>query len=923
MRTRTTPALIRYTALAAALACSLASHAALVTTGGVGVGPVNQPLGPGNTVLPSSGVWVGSPGGGSLTLDGGTFLQLARLSFGTGGNPGTGLVTGANTWLDLVGDGASNSQVQRLLVGDYGNGQLTVSAGARITSNGNQGPCLLAFHFCDSFVGAAAGDTALLTITGVGTQVVLGQNLFVAQPGLAIQHLDGHTYGVPGGTTRGTVNISDGGLLSTARAQIGPNHWSTNATGGERNLAEVNVSGAGSRWVVVGGQRVDNSNGNVFEGGASILTANDRNAWATINVTNGGVIEVQGVDGVLNGINATGDRGRTDIRVSGAGSKVAFTGDGAYFNIGRRLGSAAVTVDASASVTGVWYTAVGRDGSFGDLVIDGPGTLYSSTGVASVQAIGSLQNPVFDIGRNGTGKVRVSNGARLEIVATEARINGPQLSIGREAASSGELSITGAGSVVALSAASAVPGGGPGEAFNPFVRVGRDGNGSLNITGGGKLLLDGQAVSTLADSRSTSLYIGGTGDNTNGGKGIALVSGAGSEIRLTGNDTYIGIGHGPQSFGQLTVADTAQVSATGMNVGRSGGVGVLSVDHAALSFSGQQTGGVFAGAYMSIGRSGGTGVVNIGNGSLVTFSNQGSAGANLSLGGTGPGPLGDGTLNLSGGSTIRLQAAPGLATVTVARDGSALMRIKGASTLDVGDGQLVVGRLKGSDGTLIVSEGSTITAGWVGVGRNKTTTGDEDGGTGTFVLTNSVLTAQNIVIGTNGFLGGSGTIIGNVVNHGIFSPGNSPGTMVIDGSFTAAAGSRLIMEVEADGHGGFKTDQVVFGASQAADLSHLAVEFRFLGQTDPNSFQASHQFDVDTFFRVDDGHGGTVNLASTAFDTATFAASAESYTINNFSFSAAGGAAFSAVPVPEPASWAMLAAGLAAVSFLSRRRRGA
>ncbi|OYU71996.1 MAG: hypothetical protein CFE45_41410 [Burkholderiales bacterium PBB5] len=163
---------------------------------------------------------------------------------------------------------------------------------------------------------------------------------------------------------------------------------------------------------------------------------------------------------------------------------------------------------------------------------------------------------MFDIGRNGTGKVRVTNGARLEIVASDARTNGPQLSIGREAASSGELSITGAGSVVALSAASVLPGGGQGEALNPFVRVGRDGNGSLNITGGGKLLLDGQAVSTLADSRSTSLYIGGTGDNTNGGKGIALVSGAGSEIRLTGNDTYIGIGHGPQSFGQLTVVDT-------------------------------------------------------------------------------------------------------------------------------------------------------------------------------------------------------------------------------------------------------------------------------------------------------------------------------------------------------------------------------
>ena len=103
--------------------------------------------------------------------------------------------------------------------------------------------------------------------------------------------------------------------------------------------------------------------------------------------------------------------------------------------------------------------------------------------------------------------------------------------IGRDAASSDALTIAGAGSVVSLSAASVVPGGGATEAFNPFVRVGRDGNGTLNITGGGKLLMDGQAISTVAASRDTSLYIGGTGDNTVGGKGIALVTGAGSEIR--------------------------------------------------------------------------------------------------------------------------------------------------------------------------------------------------------------------------------------------------------------------------------------------------------------------------------------------------------------------------------------------------------
>ena len=284
------------------------------------------------------------------------------------------------------------------------------------------------------------------------------------------------------------------------------------------------------------------------------------------------------------------------------------------------------------------------------------------------------------------------------------------------------------------------------------------------------------------------------------------------------------------------------------------------------------------------------------------------------------GPFGDGNLTLAGASHINIVAAPGLGALSVGRDGSALMRVKGASTVDVGDGNVYVGRLKGSDGTLILSENSTLNAGWVGVGRNKTATGSEDGGTGTVLLIDSSLTAQNIVIGTNGFLGGRGTITGNVTNYGIFAPGLSPGTMEINGSFVAEAGSRLILEVESDGHGGFNTDHVIFHNGQSVDLSHLNAEFRFLGNTDPNAFKAQGLFDVDTFFQVRQANNSLQDLAPAAFDTAVFSAQADKYTISNFTFSAASGATFVAAAVPEPQSWAMMLAGLIAIGSLARRR---
>lgn len=919
----------RHAVALAALACTMGAEGAIATSGDVGTSPSPVGLGPGNTALPDTvafvgAVWAGPTGVGTLTVDGGSFLQLAKLSFGHVGGSGTGYLSGTGSRVELVGVGAQPNPWERLFIGDGGNGSLIVSAGAYFESKRDIADCLLPLHSCNSFVGHGAGYDGTLTVTGTGSQASLGHTLFVAQPYVNIQN-NLVNYGVLGGTTRGTVNVANGAQLQTDRAEIAPRHWSTWATGRERNIGEVNVDGAGSRWVVAGGKvLLDPVTGAVGEGSASIITANDRNAWATLNISGGGVLEMQGQSSVYNFINLTAGGGRTDMLVTGAGSRLMFSGLNGILQVGRSLGTAQLSVVDGGVIEGLYYLSVGRDGSNGNLLINGTGSAVRVNGTATSSANGISSTGFIDIGRNGSGTVTVSGGGQLLLDASQALQGGTGMNLGRDASSSGTLNIDGAGSVVRIDAVSVLPSGGVGESLNPIVRVGRDGTGVLNVTGGGKLLMEGGAVSTSANRRSTSLFIGGSSDAAVGGKGVATVTGAGSEIRVTGTDTFVGVGVGPQAVGQLTVSNQALVSANGINVGRSGGVGVLKVDAATLAFSGQQTGGNLAGAFFSVGNGGGIGVATLANGSLVTLTNMGSSGAGVSVGGSGNFANGEGSLTLQGASRIELHSQPGLNTVTVGREGSGFLRLRGASSIDQGTGVLQVARNSGSDGTVILSEDSSITAGWVGIGARKTDTGDTDGGTGTFVLINSTLTADQIVIGTNGFLGGTGTINGTVTNRGIFAPGNSPGRLEINGGFLAEAGSRLILEVESDGNGGFKTDELVFNAGEPLNLAGLNIEFRFLGDTNPVEFNESGQFGTDTFFQVKGTDGSLGVLDDSVFSDVGFEASAETFTISSFSFSAADGASnFTATPVPEPGTSAMLLAGLAGLGWLARRRRAA
>ncbi len=894
------------------------------SSGANSTSPVNLfPVDPARQVLDlgANSLLVGNSGVGSFSAMAGASLNAAGLSVGNGGTgSGTVTVTGARTQATLGGTG------NRLEIGNWGSGSLTVSNGALVDATVNAAACRAAGAFCNSFVGNAAGSTGTLTITGAGSEVRTLRNFGVGSTGVYTQARDGFNFGTPGGTTNAFVNVLNGGTLRTQQANVGLGPNTASALGTERGFGTVVVDGTGSLWAI-GPNSIDNA-------AAGLVVGNRAGGDGTIDVRNGGKLIIDGSNGsgpndFLNiGVNG----GRGSVTVSGIGSSIDVSGFGAIIQAGRSgagaSGSFSVLAGATASSL---YFNVGRELASGTVLISGAGSTLDLVGVGSA-GNGGAGMLVGSTG--GSGQVTVSNGGRIFIGDGggdgRQQSNSQGMTLGRENGSNGTLIVTGAGSVVQMNSTSLAPGVGVADNFNPGLLLGRDAgsSGNLAITNGGKVLIDGGALSTVANPRTTAVNIGGSSDVSRGGTGTALVSGRGSELRVTGNDAFIGVGRGTGTVGQLTVADGAAVTATNMNVGRGGGSGTLVVDGAFLTMTGQQTGNNLSGSSLSIGNLGGTGVATITNGSRVDIVNPGSAGASLNLGGTGPNPLGNGTLTVAGASQVNITAAAGLATFSIGRDGTGSAIIKEGSTVNVGDGSTFIGRLAGSSGRLTVDGvSSTLNSGYVGVGR--TTAGN--GGSGQLIVSNGgTVRADTIEIGSAGFVGGNGgTLDGNVILHGTLSPGESPGSIIINRSLRTGSG-HLILDVDSNGAGGYITDHLIFTLGTTFSFTGLEVTFNFLNNADPYSFAASGGFDLDTFLlSLNTATGITTGLSDvfapgdtygSLFATATFNAVSQGTPISGLEVLPDGTVTFTTA-VPEPETWALMVLGFGAMGLAARRRK--
>ena len=172
---------------------------------------------------------------------------------------------------------------------------------------------------------------------------------------------------------------------------------------------------------------------------------------------------------------------------------------------------------------------------------------------------------------------------------------------------------------------------------------------------------------------------------------------------------------------------------------------------------------------------------------------------------------------------------------------------------------------------------------------------------------------------------------------GTISPGNSPGRLRIKCNVIMLPGSRIMLEISGSGSslGDYQIDQLIIDNDASFDLASAEIVFNFLGETNPNVVSEIGGLNLDFYLRTlapsGSIDGPTQSLLEAPFaagktwteviNTAQVSATSASWDVTEFQDQGDGTFALTAVPVPEPATWGLMFAGLAAVGGWARRRK--
>ncbi len=642
----------------------------------------------------------GAVGTGVLTVAGGAYAGTTGLLTVANGGTGTlnvnsgALTTGGEVRVGIATGGTGNFNLN--------GGTTTITGETNIGRNaGGVGVITLAGGTANVGVVSVGRDGGNGTLTASsGTLTATGDVIVGRDGGTGLATVTGGTVAADhheigfGGTSTGTLNISGGTYSST-------NYFNIGHDGGVGVINQTGGTVSFGQWMAIGlgggpaGSKYDISAGNLTSG-AGVEVGSDRDGSMTIsgtaNITTGGLHAGLRTNSI-GLITQTGGTVVVGDSIIGGGQSA---GQGTYNKSGGSFTSNNLTV--------------GSNGGNGTFTLTGGATTVGNA-ATNEQGLFIAAKSDHNGGGGATGIVNIQNGATMNMSGW--------MEIGAGAGSTGSLNVTGTGSTF------------NGTGQKDFQVGYNGGNGSLNITAGGKmnqnwwinvargagstgsLLVDG-AGSTLTKTGGR-LIIGEDGSGTmmvrNGGKiqddsgdrfmvgkntggtGVATITGTGSSYIKNGGDIWVGSDDdgADQGVGTLHVTDNAVFShptGGGFLIG-SNGTGTVNVNTNATLTHGPNS-DIIVG-------SGGTGVgnLNIASGGKVNNNWWTIISDNDSS---------KGTVKIDGaGSQMNIAATD--QRFVVGRSGEGILEVTNGGQLNATTGEMHVG-MWGGDGALPAAKGT-------------------------------------------------------------------------------------------------------------------------------------------------------------------------------------------------------------------------
>jgi outer membrane autotransporter protein len=730
-----------------------------------------------------------------------------------------------------------------------------------VTSNADSGAGSLRQAIINS--NAAGGSNNIIINSGVGTITLTSGDLPTINNNATIVGNNntlsgGNTFrglfvGGFSGTTQTSVSVSVSDLtIANARARGGNG---TQGGGGGAGLGgalfvAANATLTVSNVTLASNSAVGGNGGSSLSGGGGGGGMGGNGGTAVgggggLGVgSNGGNNVGAGVAGIASGGNAGGTGGTigTAGGANGGGGGGGVTGSGAGGGVGGANG-----------INGGGDGGAGGFGGGGG-ASRGAGTTGGAGGFGGGGGLGATGG-AGGFGGGGGGVAGGAGGFAGGAGATGTINGGGGAGLGGAVfvQQGGTFNIAGAFNVTGSTATGGTAGGGTATAGSAFgAGIFLQGSGTVNFAPGAGV------IQTMSNAIADQTGSGGTGGNA--GSWMLAKFGAGTLVLQAAN-TYSG---GTSVTGGLINFSAANNFGSGQVTLNGGGLQWATGNTADVS-----------GQLASLGSSGATFDTN---GNNVTFANP--------LGGTGGlTKAGIGTLTLSGANTYS-----GVTTI----DAGTLQLASGASlasalTINAGtfaiNGNTSIGNLSGSGGAINLASGiltvnssanstlaSTISgAGGLTKAGNGTLsltgansyTGATTVSAGTLAVNGSI--TSNVTVGSGGTLGGTGTIVGNVVTTGNLAPGNSIGTLTVNGNYTQSAGSTYTVEVNAAG----QTDKLNVTGTATINGGTVAVQAQ------------SGSYARNTTYTILTANGGVSGTYSNLTSNFAFLTPSLSYDANN------------------------------------------